>query len=84
MSPKGKYTPPVKKRKSKHPAALPVRPSASMPSVAAPAEEHKIPVAGIASEVAVKHADLPYEMRRVGIVSGIVLAIMAVLWLLVR
>jgi hypothetical protein len=84
MSPKAKYTPPVKKRKSNRPAVSTTRSCTSMPPAAAPTGEHHPLPANAAVEIAVMHADLPGEMRRVGIVSGIVLAVMAILWLLVR
>ncbi len=83
MSPKSKYSPPAKKRKNKRPASFPA-PAAPLKCASAPTGEHKLPSADVAGEVAVKHADLPREMRRVGVVSGIVLAVMAILWLLVR
>jgi len=82
---RGKYSPPIKKRKGKRtpvlttaeqPVATQTYEPATPPPVAAPAASVPTP---ISTPAAVKHPYITGELRRIGIIAGIMLAVLVIL-----
>jgi hypothetical protein len=83
-----KYTQPKKKKKS---APIPVRAQSPATAVAAPAAAEfsmaRLPSAKSAPAAqvdAVKYANLPYELKRIGLFTAAALILLIVAWLILR